>query len=76
MKRRNGTLQLRVDPIMCDGYGHCAELAPELVTMDEWGYPMLLDRALTSATTNLLHSARLAIKRCPRQALWLEPVVP
>ena len=34
-------VRLRVDPIMCDGFGHCAELAPELVALDEWGYPIL-----------------------------------
>ena len=33
-----------VDPIACDGFGHCAELAPELVGLDEWGYPVLLAR--------------------------------
>ena len=60
---------------MCDGYGHCAELAPELVTLDEWGYPVILDEIF--ATTGDVHrSARLAVRGCPRQALWLAPVAP
>ncbi len=36
--------QLRVNPIACTGHGLCAELAPELVTLDEWGYPIVTGR--------------------------------
>ena len=72
MKRRSESLLLRVDPVMCDGFGHCAELAPELVSLDEWGYPILTDSAFDGSNSELVHSARLAIKGCPRQALWLE----
>ncbi len=72
MKRRAEELHLRVDPIMCDGYGHCAELAPELVTLDEWGYPILGDRPFSGADREVARSAHLAIRGCPRQALWLE----
>jgi len=25
------SMKLRVNPILCDGYGHCAELLPEHV---------------------------------------------
>ena len=32
---------LRVNPIACTGHGVCAELLPELVTLDEWGYPIV-----------------------------------
>jgi ferredoxin len=32
---------LRVNPIQCSGHGSCAELLPELVTLDEWGYPVI-----------------------------------
>ena len=32
-------LRLQIDPIACDAFGYCAELVPELVTLDEWGYP-------------------------------------
>src|SRR5918997_1283178 len=37
------TERLKVDMIACDGHGVCAELVPELVGLDEWGYPMLAD---------------------------------
>ena len=35
------TVRLRVNPILCDGYGHCAELLPEMLELDEWGYPIV-----------------------------------
>ena len=34
---------LRVNPIACDRRGVCAELLPEMVRLDEWGFP-LVDR--------------------------------
>ena len=34
-------LRVRVDPVACDAYGYCAELLPERVTLDEWGYPVV-----------------------------------
>ena len=35
VRRRAGLFILQVNPILCDGFGHCGELAPELVKMDE-----------------------------------------
>ncbi|MFI6448845.1 ferredoxin [Kitasatospora sp. NPDC050543] len=37
---------LRVDRIACAGHGQCAELLPELISLDEWGYPVLHDTAV------------------------------
>jgi ferredoxin len=31
--------QLRVNPTACTGHRLCAELLPERVILDEWGYP-------------------------------------
>ena len=39
-------MRLRVDPINCHAHGVCAELLPELITLDEWGYPILEDDRL------------------------------
>ena len=72
VKRRVTGLRLRVDPVLCDGYGHCHELAPELVTMDEWGYPIITDDPAAFSDPAALKSARLAVRGCPRQALHLE----
>ena len=31
--------RLRVNPVMCEAHGMCAELLPELIRLDDWGYP-------------------------------------
>jgi len=38
--------QLLVNPIDCEGHGACAELLPEMITIDEWGYPIIDPRPL------------------------------
>ena len=35
------TLRITIDPVACDAYGFCAELVPEAIVLDEWGYPMV-----------------------------------
>ena len=57
-----------VDPTACEGFGWCAELFPERVALDEWGYPVLDGRPLDG---NLLALARTAAKVCPRRAFRL-----
>jgi ferredoxin len=61
--------RLRVNPIRCDGHGLCAELLPERVSLDDWGYP-LIDAAPIEA--DLLPLARRAVDACPVLALRLE----
>jgi ferredoxin len=63
--------QLRVDPTVCAGHGLCAELAPELVTLDEWGYPIITARPVPPA---LDRTARRAVTDCPALALALTRV--
>src|SRR5260370_2437265 len=41
--------RLRVDFIACDGRGMCAEVLPDLVTLDHWGHPILADREVPRA---------------------------
>jgi hypothetical protein len=36
---RHLAAQLRIDPIDCRAHGLCAELFPEVIDLDEWGYP-------------------------------------
>ena len=36
--------ELVVDRIACDGFGMCAELLPELIELDDWGYPIVRRR--------------------------------
>jgi ferredoxin len=61
-------LTLRVDPIACDGHGLCAELFPERVALDDWGYPMI-DAA--PVPRELEAHARRAVAECPSCALTL-----
>jgi ferredoxin len=72
MNRKPDHFVLRVDPILCDGFAHCHELAPELVQVDEWGYPIIHERPTPVSELALLQSARLAVRGCPRQALRIE----
>ncbi|MCI3278161.1 ferredoxin [Streptomyces cylindrosporus] len=60
------TRTLRVDRIACTGRGLCAELLPELVDLDEWGYPVLLR---TTVPARLRGHARRAVAACPVLAL-------
>lgn len=57
-----------VNPIQCEGHGACAELLPELITLDEWGYPIIDGRPIPPA---LERHARAAVSACPALALRL-----
>jgi ferredoxin len=74
VRRRPVAFLLKVNPILCDGFGHCHELAPELVTMDEWGYPIIKKDATPFENAGAYESARYAVRGCPRQALYIERI--
>jgi ferredoxin len=59
--------RLHVDWTRCDGHGLCAELLPELLDRDEWGYPM--PRATWDLEPGLMEHARHATRTCPLLAL-------
>jgi ferredoxin len=63
--------QLRVNPIDCAGHGLCAELLPELIALDEWGYPVLSGGPVPHG---LERQARRAVTDCPALALALADV--
>jgi ferredoxin len=62
-------VKLRVDPIACDGHGLCAELLPELVRLDDWGFPIV---DAEEVPRQLEAHARRAVDACPTLALALE----
>jgi len=62
------TPRLRVNPISCDAHGLCADLLPEMITLDEWGYPVVDP---TPVLPGLLGHARRAVAACPTLALLL-----
>jgi ferredoxin len=61
--------RLRVDPIACDGRGLCAEVLPELITLDDWGFPVIADRDMPPG---LWRAAQEAVRLCPKLALRLD----
>jgi ferredoxin len=54
--------------IACTGHGLCAELFPEMVRMDEWGYPIL---SAEPVPDGLVPAARRTVTACPALALKL-----
>ena len=60
--------RLVVDRIACAGHGACAELLPELIELDEWGYPIV---AAGPVPPRLVGHARRAAAACPALALRL-----
>ena len=63
------TVTLRVNPIACAGHGMCAELLPEVIDLDPWGYPILVSPAIPPS---LVNHARRAAQACPTLALLIE----
>jgi ferredoxin len=63
------TYRLAVNPIACEAHGLCAELLPELVRLDPWGYPLLEADGLVPR--ELEAQARRAVSECPTLALIL-----
>lgn len=55
-------------PIECHAHGICAELLPELISLDEWGYPLIDSRPVPEG---LRRAARRAASACPTLALKL-----
>ena len=60
------TARLRVDLIACDGRGLCAEMLPELITLDDWGFPIIGDGPVPR---RLLADVRVTVRACPMLAL-------
>lgn len=61
-------LRITVDPVACEAYGYCAELLPEAISLDEWGYPIVDDRPLPA---ELMALAKRAARDCPKRAIAL-----
>lgn len=58
---------LRVDWPACKAHGVCAELLPEVISLDEWGYPIVHE----PVAGDVLALARRAVSSCPTLALRL-----
>jgi len=62
-------LKITIDPVACDGYGYCAELLPEAISLDEWDYPIVDDQPLPLELTDV---ARRAVRDCPKRAIAIQ----
>ena len=67
-QRQTSAQRVVVDPIACTGHGMCAELFPEWIELDDWGYPIVKDE---DVPPHLREHAERAIKSCPALALRL-----
>ena len=65
---RRSSYRLVVDPIACDAAGVCAELFPEMIAADPWGYPVVDGGEIPP---ELMELARRATVSCPRLARTL-----
>ena len=61
--------RLRVNPIACDAHGLCAELFPEGISLDDWGYPIV---SAGDVPHELRAHARRAASACPKLALTVQ----
>jgi ferredoxin len=64
---------IRVNPIACEGHGLCAELLPERIRLDDWGYPIVDP---TPVPASLEEHLDRAIDACPTLALLAQRAAP
>ncbi len=64
-------VKLTVDWILCDGFGLCGDLLPDLIDLDDWRYP-IVDPGPVSRER--VHDAQRAVDCCPMKALRLVPL--
>ncbi len=62
------TWHLEINPLLCNGHGICVLMAPDILALDPWGFPVQLCDRLVSRD---LQAANRAIKACPQAALRL-----
>jgi ferredoxin len=61
---------LRVDWLRCSGHGLCADMAPEVIEKDDWGFPVVAGDGVVPHA--LLKIVNRAVDACPAAALVLE----
>jgi len=70
--RAKDSAELAVDWGTCKGHGLCAELLPDHITLDDWGYPIVGAGPVSAAAAK---RARRAVADCPALALKLKATV-
>jgi ferredoxin len=62
-------VRIKLDRTLCDGFGVCAERAPDLISLDEWGYASLRERAPAEVPPDREEPALRALLDCPAHAI-------
>jgi ferredoxin len=57
------------NPIRCGAHGYCAEIFPERIRLDDWGFPIIDPEPIHA---DLAEHAQRAVAECPLLALKLE----
>lgn len=60
-------MRIKLDRTVCDGFGTCALHAPEMFSLDDWGYPSL--RGGNEVAPENEAGVRRAILDCPAHAI-------
>jgi ferredoxin len=64
------TTRLHVDWTRCDGHGACSELLPQLLGVDDFGFPVVRSGDRDAVVPRQLDAAaRHAVRNCPLMAL-------
>jgi ferredoxin len=64
-------MRIRLDRTICDGFGACAQHAPDRFSLDDWGYASLVgDGAVPAGDEDGVHRA---ILDCPIHAITVLP---
>ena len=66
-------LEMWIDRTKCDGHRLCAELFPERIRLDDWGYPIITPGSIPAT---LMPHAQKAVDTCPVLALALKRTEP
>jgi ferredoxin len=71
-------VKIKLDRTMCDGFGKCAERAPEVFDLDEWGYASYARdiSPYEDLRGDLEAPARRALLDCPVHAITVRAMPP
>ena len=61
-------MRIKLDRPTCDGFGVCGLHAPEVFSLDEWGYATLVDRG-GEVPARSEAQVRKALASCPVHAI-------
>ena len=67
------SVRVTIDWTRCTAHGLCAELLPELIDLDDWGYPVVAGGPVPA---DLEPHAVAAREACPALAVRLDEVMP